>query len=334
MLHILPFEERKINPGAIFIWCNSIETIQKKSIIGFSDVFNSPFIYFLATIPKIRSLIKKIYIKRVNEIVQGRSVWIHNDIELALYLNSPLKVLHLHNFYIESTIKHLSDINSKINRVISCSNALKNKLVEVGVNRNLLSVLNNGVWPSCINSNWNSRPFDFSFCGRLDDNKGFDRAYEFLDKCDSSIKILIIIANTSMLDLSYWINRYKLILLKLKFRKNIEIKSHLVHKDVLAAFQKVKILLVPTKFNEAFGMVALEGISSGCVVADSGVGGLSEVIPYSQKFINSGGYDLPITSEGIDSFPHYSYSIDYNCLEKYSWKSISTEYSRMLKNEL
>ena len=51
---------------------------------------------------------------------------------------------------------------------------------------------------------------------------------------------------------------------------------------------KHKIMVVPSRWNEPFGLVALEGISAGCVIASSSQGGLSEAVgPCGLLFPNS-----------------------------------------------
>ncbi len=46
--------------------------------------------------------------------------------------------------------------------------------------------------------------------------------------------------------------------------------------DIAAALRKVKVLLIPSRWSEPFGIVALEGLASGCTVIASERGGLKE----------------------------------------------------------
>ncbi|MBA3962728.1 MAG: glycosyltransferase family 4 protein [Chthoniobacterales bacterium] len=48
--------------------------------------------------------------------------------------------------------------------------------------------------------------------------------------------------------------------------------------DLVASLQEHKILVVPSLYDEPFGVVALEGIACGCVVVGSSGGGLPEAI--------------------------------------------------------
>jgi glycosyltransferase involved in cell wall biosynthesis len=54
-----------------------------------------------------------------------------------------------------------------------------------------------------------------------------------------------------------------------------------------AMIERHKILVVPSRYEEPFGVVALEGIASGCVVVGSNRGGLPEAIgPCGVTFAN------------------------------------------------
>ena len=54
-----------------------------------------------------------------------------------------------------------------------------------------------------------------------------------------------------------------------------------------------RILVVPSRYNEPFGIVALEGIACGCVVVGSRGGGLKEAIgPCGDTFRNGDAADL------------------------------------------
>ena len=57
--------------------------------------------------------------------------------------------------------------------------------------------------------------------------------------------------------------------------------------DLVEALNRHRILVVPSRYNEPFGIVALEGIACGCVVVGSEGGGLKEAIgPCGETFRN------------------------------------------------
>jgi len=58
-------------------------------------------------------------------------------------------------------------------------------------------------------------------------------------------------------------------------------------KELAEILQQHKILVVPSRYDEPFGVVALEGIACGCVVVGSSGGGLPEAIgPCGMTFPN------------------------------------------------
>jgi glycosyltransferase involved in cell wall biosynthesis len=48
--------------------------------------------------------------------------------------------------------------------------------------------------------------------------------------------------------------------------------------ELVTLLRKHKVLVIPSKYDEPFGVVALEGIACGCVVVGSAGGGLPEAI--------------------------------------------------------
>lgn len=59
------------------------------------------------------------------------------------------------------------------------------------------------------------------------------------------------------------------------------------------SYNEHKILLVPSKWHEPFGLVALEGLACGCVVIGSNQGGLPDVIgPFGKTFKNGNSKEL------------------------------------------
>jgi glycosyltransferase involved in cell wall biosynthesis len=57
----------------------------------------------------------------------------------------------------------------------------------------------------------------------------------------------------------------------------VEMRGHLPHATVLQAMARAAIVVVPSRWQEPFGMTALEAIASGAALACSQRGGLAEV---------------------------------------------------------
>jgi glycogen(starch) synthase len=63
--------------------------------------------------------------------------------------------------------------------------------------------------------------------------------------------------------------------------------------DLVELLNRHRILVVPSRYNEPFGIVALEGIACGCVVVGSAGGGLKDAIgPCGETFRNGDAADL------------------------------------------
>ena len=63
--------------------------------------------------------------------------------------------------------------------------------------------------------------------------------------------------------------------------------------DLVEILNRHRILVVPSRYNEPFGIVALEGIACGCVAVGSEGGGLKEAIgPCGETFRNGDAADL------------------------------------------
>jgi glycosyltransferase involved in cell wall biosynthesis len=63
--------------------------------------------------------------------------------------------------------------------------------------------------------------------------------------------------------------------------------------ELVAVLNRHRILVAPSRYNEPFGIVALEGIACGCVAVGSAGGGLKDAIgPCGETFRNGDATDL------------------------------------------
>jgi glycogen synthase len=73
----------------------------------------------------------------------------------------------------------------------------------------------------------------------------------------------------------------------------VELAGTLQDGDLVRALNRHRILVVPSRYDEPFGVVALEGIACGCVVVGSAGGGLPEAIgPCGRTFPNGSMEEL------------------------------------------
>jgi glycosyltransferase involved in cell wall biosynthesis len=83
--------------------------------------------------------------------------------------------------------------------------------------------------------------------------------------------------------------------------------------ELVQILNRHRILVVPSRYNEPFGIVALEGIACGCVVVGSEGGGLKEAIgPCGDTFRNGDAADLARVLDSRLRHPE----MDAACLEQ------------------
>ncbi len=118
------------------------------------------------------------------------------------------------------------------------------------------------------------RPGDLIFLGRLVSEKGIDVLLKALAKLrahGSSPKLTIVGAGPELLPMQQMAAAFGL--------NNQVIFAGLKREDELVVLlRQHKVLVVPSRYDEPFGVVALEGIACGCVVVGSSGGGLPEAI--------------------------------------------------------
>jgi glycosyltransferase involved in cell wall biosynthesis len=115
---------------------------------------------------------------------------------------------------------------------------------------------------------------NFVFLGRLVSDKGADmliNAFVELKK-DKIIPTLTIIGTGPEKD------KLEKLVLEQQLDKQITFTGALVGESLVQQLNQHQTLVVPSRWNEPFGVVALEGIACGCSVIGSAGGGLKEAI--------------------------------------------------------
>jgi glycosyltransferase involved in cell wall biosynthesis len=119
-----------------------------------------------------------------------------------------------------------------------------------------------------------ARPNELIFVGRLIAEKGLDLLFEALVylRAQEIFPGLTIVGDgpemASMREMTA----------RLGLEKQVVFAGAKRGPELAAIFQRHKILVVPSRYDEPFGVVALEGIASGCAVVGSRGGGLPEAI--------------------------------------------------------
>lgn len=115
---------------------------------------------------------------------------------------------------------------------------------------------------------------DLVFLGRLVSDKGCDlllNALVLLREQGLSPSLTIIGSGPEQYDLECMVKQ-------LHLQKQVCFTGSLFGEDLVRLLNQHRIMVVPSRWNEPFGIVALEGIACGCLVIGSSGGGLSEAI--------------------------------------------------------
>jgi glycosyltransferase involved in cell wall biosynthesis len=118
------------------------------------------------------------------------------------------------------------------------------------------------------------RPFDLAFLGRLVSVKGGALLIEALAQLKTSGRIarLLLIGDGPERE------RLQQAAAALGVASQIEMAGALAGEALVRALNRARILVVPSLYDEPFGIVALEGIACGCAVIASAGGGLTEAV--------------------------------------------------------
>ena len=137
------------------------------------------------------------------------------------------------------------------------------------------SVIHNSYDNSLFKNYGSENRKDFVFVGRLVTEKGVDfliNAYlKYLSLSDKRQKLFIIGDGPMMKDCQEIVSNKKL-------ENQVIFKGQLKGKALVDELNKHKCLVVPSVYKEAFGIVALEGLATGCQVIGSDGDGISEAI--------------------------------------------------------
>ena len=123
-------------------------------------------------------------------------------------------------------------------------------------------------------SSTEERPGDLVFLGRLVSEKGIDvllKALAKLRACGLCPKLTIVGAGPESAAMEQMAGA-------LELNNQVIFAGLKRDEELVLLLSKHKVLVVPSSYDEPFGIVALEGIACGCVVVGSAGGGLPEAI--------------------------------------------------------
>ncbi len=121
-----------------------------------------------------------------------------------------------------------------------------------------------------VHTGGETRDIDIAFVGRLVGDKGADLLVDAIAQLEG-YRAIVIGTGPEEASIRSQIRRYGL-------ESRIELAGELLPRQVAEILRRTRVLAIPSRWEEPFGLVALEGIASGCRCVASDGGGLSEAV--------------------------------------------------------
>lgn len=252
----------------------------------------------------INKLIKLIKNKEYNKIIVENRMGLYKEIYNKT-INKNNLIYHMHNDFdtfdktpnnykfIESTCYKILTVSNYINnrlqevkkseKIITYYNCInQNKFLETSINQNVLKKIAN-------NYNIKTNNFVIGFVGRITEEKGiYELIIAFKEFVQNNNNAKLLIVGSS------WFDKEKLTPFEKKlFDITDEIKDHVIftgyidYKQIIYFYKLMDILVIPSKCQEAFGLVALEGLAMNLKIISSTNGALKEVLENNAMFITN-----------------------------------------------
>jgi len=154
----------------------------------------------------------------------------------------------------------------------------------------------------------NARSKDIVFLGRLVSDKGCDLLIEALDRLGRDVRPSLTVIGDGPERL-----RLQQMVKDRNFSQQVTFVGAPSSEQVSSLLHQHKIMVVPSRYEESFGVVALEGAAAGCFIIGSDGGGLAEAIgPAGITFRRNDAVDLANKLADVcANFP----ALDQNAIE-------------------
>lgn len=237
----------------------------------------------------IRSVIADL--KSRNELDIYERIIILNNINNIVYISKKTQgkhILHLHNDYLNKETPNSKKILEKLDEIWCVSNFIKEQVDTIGSN-NKTKVLYNGTNIQTFNKKVNQDKikklkeqysiqeddFVVLYTGRIMREKGVKELINSFKKAFVNKKAkLLIVGSPTDRNKEYYDE-----LLKENLKtENIFFLGTKSHTEINELYKVSNIQVVPSLWNEAFGLTVIEGMSAGIPVIVSDSGGMPEIV--------------------------------------------------------
>ncbi len=201
-------------------------------------------------------------------------------------------VLHLHNDFLNEKSKLNMKAIKSYDKILPISNALKYEIEKIDGKNKKIQVLYNGIELEKFRNvdeekqrklrcelQIKEKEIVFMYSGRIVPEKGVVELIEAFVELSLKDAKLVIIGKPSS-------KKFLRVIKKIiKNNLNIIYKEYIDYSNINYYYKIADIGIIPSKCNEAFGLVVLEFLASGKPVIISDMGGMKEVASYKSRFM-------------------------------------------------
>lgn len=208
----------------------------------------------------------------------------------ALHFNKSHRlVYHLHNDHLNATSKNCHDIYSAAQRIICVSDYIKDRVGTISDSREKICTVYNGIDTKRFaekNEHINRKAlgikkddFVLVFSGRIIPEKGVRQLIEAMRILKGYSNIKLLVMGTSFLGNSTGKSHFVDTLneLSVDIRQNIIFTGYIDYKDVPAYLHLADIAVVPSVWEEPFGLTCIEALAAGLPLITTNKGGIPEI---------------------------------------------------------
>lgn len=139
---------------------------------------------------------------------------------------------------------------------------------------------------------------DFVFLGRLVSDKGVDMAIRAIQRLKKIIEVdkdLGVKPSLTIIGEGEERENLEKLVEELELQNNVDFKGSLTGEELVYCLNQHRYIIIPSVWEEPFGIVALEGMACGCLPIASDGGGLPEAIGQAGILFRKGDLDELIT---------------------------------------
>ncbi|MBQ9357338.1 MAG: glycosyltransferase family 4 protein [Prevotella sp.] len=213
-------------------------------------------------------------------------------------------VYHLHNDFLNSTTPHADEIYRAASRIVTVSDFIKDRVQTCNPqDAKTITVLNGisleSATPATAEVSREAlgfRPDDFilSFCGRLIPEKGVLELVEAMRKLAGHPEVKLLVMGSSFYGNagveSPFMTRLKALALGLEDR--IKFTGYVKHHLMPSYLRLSDVAVVPSTWQEPFGLTVLEGMAAGLPIITTDRGGIPEIVSADNAVV------VPVTPDG------------------------------------